>query len=207
MSELLSSQENDNAILNKIALKDTAEFDKLYRGQYKKLFLLSLKYTRSQEISEEAVHDVFIKIWNQSSTLNINQSLNAYLARATINTSLNALKKQKNRKEKAEDFNTDPFFTAIAENVNQEAEDTELRMILLEEAIAKLPDQCKKILLMSKFQKLKQQQIADELNISIKTVKNHLTYAYKKLKEGLRLRLLMITIVFFYIGLLVFKLV
>ncbi|MET4082633.1 RNA polymerase sigma-70 factor (family 1) [Pedobacter sp. UYP30] len=200
-------QENDNEILRKIALRDTAEFDKLYRSQYRKLFLLSFKYTRNQEVSEEAVHDVFIKIWNQSSTLNVNQSLNAYLARATINTSLNALKKQKNRREKAEDFNTDPFFTAIAESVSEEAEDSELRMILLEQAISKLPKQCKKILLMSKFQKLKQQQIADELNISIKTVKNHLTYAYKKLKDQLGLKLLLITLVFFYIGLLGFKFV
>lgn len=85
--------ENDNDILSKIALKDTAEFDKLYRSQYKKLFLLSFKYTRNQEVSEEAVHDVFIKIWNQSSKLNINQSLNAYLAKATINTSLHLMVK------------------------------------------------------------------------------------------------------------------
>lgn len=197
MSELLTSQQTDNDILIKIALKDTVEFDRLYRSQYRKLFLLSLKYTRNQEISEEAVHDVFIKIWNQSSKLSINQSLNAYLAKAIINTSLNALKKQKNRTERAEDFNTDPFFGAIAESVNEEAEETELRMILLEQAIAKLPTQCQKILLMSKFQNLKQQQIADDLNISIKTVKNHLTYAYKKLKDSFGPKLILLLFIFF----------
>ncbi|MGY3053793.1 RNA polymerase sigma-70 factor (family 1) [Pedobacter sp. UYEF25] len=204
MSESFLTQENDNQILRQISLKDSAVFDKLYRDQYKKLFLLSFGYTRNQQISEEVVHDVFIKIWNHSSTLTINQSLNGYLVKATINTSLNAIKKTKRLNEQIDDYNTEHFIGAISEVVNERAEAAEMRMLLLEESIEKLPEQCRKILLMSKFQKLKQQQIADELKISIKTVKNHLTYAYKKLKERVGIEVLMIGVIFFYIGLLKF---
>ncbi len=207
MIELLTQLERDNEILSKIALKDSSVFDQLYRSQYRKLFLLSFKYTRNHQVAEEVVHDVFIKIWNRSSALNITQSLNAYLARATVNKSLNVLKKEGRQRKHEEEFDTGQFIAAIAEGVSEEAENAELRLILLEQAIAKLPNQCRNILLMSKFQKLKQQQIADELNISIKTVKNHLTYAYKKLKDGLGLKLLLIALVFFYIGLLGFKFV
>ena len=207
MIELLTQLERDNEILSKIALKDSSVFDQLYRSQYRKLFLLSFKYTRNHQVAEEVVHDVFIKIWNRSTALNITQSLNAYLARATVNKSLNVLKKEGRQRKHEEEFDTGQFIAAIAEGVSEEAENAELRLILLEQAIAKLPNQCRNILLMSKFQKLKQQQIADELNISIKTVKNHLTYAYKKLKDGLGLKLLLIALVFFYIGLLGFKFV
>ncbi|MBC7417631.1 MAG: hypothetical protein H7325_05715, partial [Pedobacter sp.] len=63
MCEPFLPQENDNQILLKISLKDSVVFDKLYRDQYKKLFLLSFSYTHDKEISEEVVHDVFIKIW------------------------------------------------------------------------------------------------------------------------------------------------
>ena len=202
MSEPFLPQENDNEILLKISCKDSAVFDRLYRDQYKKLFLLSFSYTHNQEVSEEVVHDVFIKIWNQSSTLIINQSLNGYLVKATINTSLNAIKKNKRLNEQIDDYNADHFIAAISEVVSERAEATEIRLLLLEDSIAKLPEQCRKILLMSKFQKIKQQQIADELNISIKTVKNHLTYAYKKLKERIGIEVLMIGVIFFYIGLL-----
>lgn len=198
---------NDKDILRRISLKEDEAFENLYREHYKKLFLISFSYTKNQETSEEVVHDVFLKIWNQSSTLNITQSLNAYLAKAVINTSLNAIKKNKRLKEQLDDYNTDDFFSAIAEDVSEHAEETEKALLVLERAIEMLPPQCKKILQMSKFEKLKQQEIAETLNISIKTVKNHLTYAYKKLKEVVGTELMTVALFIFYIGLLDLKFV
>lgn len=197
---------NDQEVLKEIALKNYHEFDKLYRSQYKKLFMASFKYTRNQEVSEEVVHDVFMKIWSQASTLIINQSLRAYLAKAVVNTSLNALKKTKKLREQLDDYQADDFVYADDEQIANDASATEIKLILLEESIEKLPPQCKKILFMSKYHKLKQQDIADQLNISIKTVKNHLTYAYKKLREMDGKERLMI-IVILYIGLLSLKFV
>src|SRR3989339_705419 len=86
---------NDNEILQAISSKNQAVFYKLYINYYKKLYIISFKYTRNQELAEEVVHDVFIKIWNHSGNLNINQSLSSYLSKAVINTSLNVLKSQK----------------------------------------------------------------------------------------------------------------
>jgi RNA polymerase sigma-70 factor (family 1) len=192
---------NDQDVLKEIALKNYQEFDKLYRSHYKRLFLISFKYTNHQEVSEEVVHDVFMKIWEQSANLIITQSLGAYLSKAVVNTSLNAIKKIKRSKELAEYYQTDDFYDADANHLTDDAADTERKLILLEESIEKLPPQCKKIILMSKYHKLKQQEIADQLNISIKTVKNHLTYAYKKLREMSGKEMLMI-FVFIYIGLL-----
>ena len=63
-------------------------------------------------------------------------------------------------------------------------EEQELRLRLYR-AIDQLPDQCRKVFMMSRFEQLKQQEIADQLNISIKTVKNHITRALKDLYEVL----------------------
>ncbi|MBU0697184.1 MAG: RNA polymerase sigma-70 factor [Bacteroidetes bacterium] len=191
---------NDQEVLKEIASKNYREFDKLYRTHYKRLFVISFKYTHHQEVSEEVVHDVFMKIWDQSSTLIINQSLSAYLSKAVVNTSLNALKKIKRSKELAENYQADDIIFT-----DEDADDTyfiERKLILLEESIEKLPPQCKKILFMSKYHKLKQQEIAAQLNISIKTVKNHLTYAYKKLREMGSSKEMLIIIMIVYIGLL-----
>ncbi|MBD3749770.1 MAG: RNA polymerase sigma-70 factor [Sphingobacteriales bacterium] len=186
---------SDQQILNEIALGNQKVFDELYQKHYKNLFMLSFKYTRDQEITEEVVHDVFIKIWNQASSIIITQSLAGYLARAVVNTSINVIRKNKLINEHQEKYEVE-LFTDFEEN-QDEAMGLEQKLIQLEMAIEKLPSQCKKVLLMSKFQKLKQQEIADELDISIKTVKNHLTYAYKKLKENINGHLSMIILLIF----------
>ncbi|MDO8994124.1 MAG: RNA polymerase sigma-70 factor [Daejeonella sp.] len=168
----------DNEILLAISSKNQAAFDKLYINYYKKLYIISFKYTRNQELAEEVVHDVFIKIWNHSGNLNITQSLSSYLSKAVINTSLNVLKSQKGLSE-----NQTRYEKEMVKEIEEEAENLEERLINIERAIQHLPPQCQKVLLMSKYEKHKQQEIADQLNISIKTVKNHLTYAYKKIRE------------------------
>lgn len=170
----------DNKILEELSGKNKAVFDALYKEYYKKLFILSFRYTRNQELAEEVVHDVFLKIWNRSDNLKINQSLSSYLSKAVVNTSLNVLSSQKR-----ESANFSRYEIELSQNTDDynEAEILEKKLLMIEQAMDRLPEQCKKILLMSKFEKLKQQEIADKLNISIKTVKNHLTYAFKKIRE------------------------
>lgn len=181
--DLKMSELTDQQILKEISLGNQKVFDELYRKLYKNLFMLSFKYTRDQEVAEEVVHDVFIKIWNQASSIIITQSLAGYLARAVVNTSINALKRNRFMNDHQEKYDLE--LTLDFEEKQEEAMALEQKLIQLELAIEQLPPQCKKVLLMSKFQKLKQQEIANELDISIKTVKNHLTYAYKKLKENI----------------------
>lgn len=186
---------SDQQILTEIASGNQHVFDDLYRSEYRKLFMLSFKYTRDQEIAEEVVHDVFIKIWNQASALVITQSLRSYLAKAIVNTSINAIKKIKVVHDHHERYKDELFEDFDDED---EAMALEKKMLLLERAIEKLPPQCKKVLLMSKYNKQKQQEIADQLNISIKTVKNHLSYAYKKIKENMENEIIMLLIVISY---------
>ena len=172
----------DNEIINELSVKNQAVFNGLYKKFYKKLFIVSFKYTRNQELAEEVVHDVFLKIWNQSGNLGITQSLSSYLSRAVVNTSLNLLKSQKRDLENYTRYEVE--FSNVTDNDN-EAVALEKKLLMIEKAISQLPEQCKKVLLMSKFEKLKQQEIAARLNISIKTVKNHLTHGFKKIRAAI----------------------
>lgn len=170
----------DNEILQELSKKNQAVFDALYKEYYKKLFVLSFKYIRNQELAEEVVHDVFLKIWNQSDSLQITQSLSSYLSKAVVNTSLTMLKSQKRELENYTRYEVE--FSNDTDD-HDEAELLEKKLLKIEQAISQLPVQCKKVFLMSKYEKLKQQEISGRLNISIKTVKNHLTYAFKKIRE------------------------
>ena len=170
---------NDTELIRGICEKDKQSFEHLYKLYYQKLFLLCYKYVRNQERAEEIVHDVFLKIWDNAAELSIKQSLGSYLSKSVINTALNTIKK-----EKRNDIHIEKYQNTFeeAEEFNDEAQLLEDKLIQLEQAIETLPPQCKKVLMMSKFDKCKQQEIADTLNISIKTVKNHLTNGYEKIR-------------------------
>lgn len=186
---------NDAELLLKIRQKDRQSFEHLYKLYYKKLYLLSYQYVQHQEKAEEIVHDVFMKIWNAGAELTIRQSLGAYLSRSVINTALNMIKKDK----RSENHIT--RFQHSLDETDEPVDDAQLledRLLLLEQAIETLPPQCKKVLMMSKFENLKQQEIADTLNISIKTVKNHMTTGYEKIRAIMtKQQTLLINLLFF----------
>jgi RNA polymerase sigma-70 factor (ECF subfamily) len=113
--------------------------------------------------------------------LNIAHALRPYLSRSVVNRSLNVIR-QENRQ--AAKFNQYQVNALIPDGDEDEAAVLEEQLLQLEKALEGLPPQCKKILLMSKFEKCKQQEIADRLNVSIKTVKNQLTIAYEKIRKA-----------------------
>lgn len=169
-------------IFEKIRSKDIFAFEKFYKQYFKRFYIVAFKYTRHHETSQEIVHDMFLKIWNNASVLKITGSPESYIYRSVINASLNYIKKEKRDSERQQKFMTE---VNEVEEADDESGRLENRLILIEQALGQLPPQCKKVMMMSKYQKIKQQEIADTLGISIKTVKNHLTYGFKKIREQL----------------------
>ncbi len=188
-------QEKDTEILNQLRLKNESFFEVFYKEYFKRLYILAYQYTKNEGHAEEIVHDVFLKIWHEADTLNIQHSLGSYLSRCVVNASLNWLKKEKQEMNRLLDY---------TENVKDEndfpdeAELLENQLLLIEKALNTLPPQCKKVMMMSKFDKCKQQDIADTLNISIKTVKNHLTYGFNKMRIMLSAENLLLCVILFH---------
>lgn len=161
-----------------IQQKDEEAFEKYYKEHYKVFFFLAFKYVKSAEQAQEIVNDIFVKLWRDGHDLIIEVSLKSYICRAIINRSINALNKNK------KDFQNQKELSYRAEKIYEmrQMEESELE-IRLYRAINQLPEQCKKVFYMSRFKELKQQEIADQLGISIKTVKNHITHALKLLNK------------------------
>ena len=170
----------EEAIWKKIRQKDTDAFERYYKTHYKSFFLMSCKYLKDPAQAEEIVNDVFLKLWQDGEQITIETSLKSYIYRAVINRSINAL--NKNKREIL--FITDPDIVSGESYEMRQMEENEL-MVRLYAAIEKLPDQCRRVFEMSRFEELKQQEIADRLGISIKTVKNHITIALKQLNKSL----------------------
>lgn len=178
-SGLNKEREDDQDLINQIRRKNKKVFELLYKKYYKKLYVLSCQYVVNHEVAEEIVHDVFINIWKMSDQIIIQRSLERYLFRSIINASLNYMTNEKQMKGKRDEYSRGQN-EAAEESVN--VEDTEQVLIKLEGALDLLPPQCKKVMMLSRFEKLKQKKIAEQMGISIKTVKNHLSYGFNKIR-------------------------
>lgn len=177
--------EEDLKLVNAIVQRDKKLFEVLYKKYYQHLFAVAYRYVGQAEIAEEIVHDVFITIWNKADQLNIQHSMKSYLFKSVVNSSLNFIKKEKVQAEKQQ------VYMAIVDKETADEADTDREEALLKDlaqALELLPEKCRQVMYLSRFGKLKQQEIATQMNISIKTVKNHLTYGFQKLREQLEKR-------------------
>ncbi|WP_316746472.1 RNA polymerase sigma-70 factor [Pedobacter gandavensis] len=174
-----AAPDDDVLLMNAIRNKDKKVFETFYKKYYRQLFVLAYRYVGNTEAAEEIVHDLFINIWNKASQFNIQYSMKSYLFRSIVNASLNFLKKEKNEAAKQRGY----INLQQPEDPEEDRQkEEELLLKKLEEALELLPPKCKEVMYLSRFGKLKQQEIADQMNISLKTVKNHLTYGFQKLR-------------------------
>ncbi len=158
---------------------DESSFEQLFRAFYPRLCAYARTILSDNEEAEEIVQTLFCRLWEQRATLEVTTSVQAYLFRAVRNASLNQIKKVQIR---------DAYKTMNLEEINQNPEvqtdlaTTEELRQRIEKAIGDLPEQCRLIFKMSRFEELKYREIADSLGISVKTVENQMGKALKTLR-------------------------
>jgi RNA polymerase sigma-70 factor, ECF subfamily len=184
----------EETIWRKIQEKDEATFERFYKVHYRSFFLMACKYLKDSAQAAETVNDVFMKIWEDGDSIRIDTSLKSYIYKAVINRCINVLNKNK----RALSYHTDLNIFQDESYELRQIEENEL-MIKLYTAIEQLPDKCRQVFEMSRFEELKQQEIAEKLGISVKTVKNHITIALKQLSKSVIKDLLLQILIFKYL--------
>lgn len=162
---------------------DKAQFEALFNLHYSKLCAYANNFLKELEASEEVVQEVLFKLWTKRSELEITTSIQSYLFRAVRNSCLNVIKHITIR----EDYKIHNERVIEMEERSQEDEIivSELKN-KIREAIDQLPMQRRKVFLMSRYDGLKYKEIAEKLNISIKTVENQMGSALKFLRVELK---------------------
>jgi RNA polymerase sigma-70 factor, ECF subfamily len=132
--------------------------------------------------AEEIVQGVFLTFWEKRHRIEIHTSIHTYLFRMVRNTSLNTLKHAKiKQKHACEELASS---SEVSESVSQTILSNELQE-RIGQAIEKLPEQCRLVFKLSRFEELKYAEIATQLNISVKTVENQIGKALKIMREQL----------------------
>ena len=152
--------------------------DEIFRRYYRPLCLYALHYLRSTEDAEDVVRDCLTDFLERSLLAERPENVKSYLYIMVRNRCLDTLRRDSHidRSLSAEEFDE-----SIAESEYEEASFIEARMWT---AIDSLPERCREVFLMSKRDGLKYEEIADELGISVNTVRNQISKALKTLKEG-----------------------
>lgn len=157
------------------------KFENLFREHFRSLCYFAQKYLGDLDSSKEIVHAVFIKIWENRADFDWEKPAKSYLFTSVYNRSMNAIRNNKK-------FIDSPDI-GIEMNDRGEFHDT-MELVELEtkinQSIEKLPKKCKEVFRMNRFEGLKYSEIAEKLNISVKTVEVQVSKALKTLKEDLK---------------------
>lgn len=158
------------------------DFEEIFRDHYSALCSYANMYLNDVDASEDMVQEVFLKLWKSKESLQIRTSMKSYLFRAVRNACLNMID-HINIREEYKKFN-------IREVQEDESNFTDESIVSeLEEKIRKtidtLPVERRKVFVMSRYEGLKYKEIAEKLNISVKTVENQMGKALQFMREKL----------------------
>lgn len=162
-------------------------FEQLFRSQFRKLYVHAFGIVREETAAREVVQQVFFKLWRKKELLNKPVPLNAYLYKAVYNESINHLNRVKlwsAHNQARQKLISD----TISSGERSDVKDLERKIA---EVLSELPDRCRTVFQLSRYEELKYEEIAEKLGISVKAVEKHITKALKifrlKLKDYLPL--------------------
>lgn len=172
-------------VVRAIVKGDKIAFEQLFKTWYVRLCLYGESIVRDRDQAEDLVQGIFCLLWEKREDMNIHESVKSYLYRSVYYAALNTLKHEKvklaflefiRKHEHRDENDVEHFF---------ENEDRESLMKEIWSIIDSLPGQCREIFLLSRFSGKKSVEIAEIMNISVRTVETQLYRAMKRLREEL----------------------
>lgn len=170
---------DDILLLKLLKTGDKQAFKYIFDAYFSSLCRFMYLYLSNKQEAEEIAIDLFMHLWESQENIEIKLSIKAYLFRAARNRCLNALRDRKTTLSL-----DDIEFCDLQTDENNRLEVEELSH-LIEEAVFSLPGKCKDVFLKSRTENLTNQEIADDMNISVKTVEAQITKALKRIRAFL----------------------
>jgi RNA polymerase sigma-70 factor (ECF subfamily) len=158
---------------------DEETFEKLYDEYYSSLCLFANKYLQDLDLSRSLVQELFVDLWLKREKITVQSSIKAYLFKAVRNKSIDYLRESK-KNVRLSDISESNFYSPFEDKIEEAELNNRINQSILE-----LPEKCREIFLLCRFEGLKYSQIASKLNISVKTVEMQMGIALKKLRSKL----------------------
>ncbi|MDN5286676.1 MAG: polymerase sigma-70 factor [Mucilaginibacter sp.] len=174
--------------------ENEAVFEQLFKKHFRELHAYAFSLLKDWDVAEEIVQALFLKLWERNDWEHIQTSIKSYLYKSVYHDSLNYLRRQKVQLR---------YQTLTAHSMKNHTDDAAGKLKLseleqhLNKALNKLPEKCRAIFHLSRFEELKYQEIANQLDISIKTVETHMGKALRILRKEMKEFLPLIALMLF----------
>jgi len=180
----------------KIGLIDKTEaaFELLFKKYFRELHAYGFSLLKDWDAAEEIVQALFLKLWEKNEWKHIQTSVKSYLYKSVYHDCLNYIRRQKSHLK----YQTQTVHTMenYVDNTDGKVKLSELEQHL-HKALDKLPEKCRAIFHLSRFEHLKYQEIANQFEISIKTVETHMGKALRILRKEMKEFLPLIAVIIF----------
>lgn len=171
----------DNPDIDALRTGDIKAYEFLFKKYYAPLVVFAGKYVNDLDVAREIVQDLFVRLYEKRQTLSIDISVKSYLYRSVYNSSINHIH-QRNIREKHNR-------TIAQEKEVLDYPDDDMNTVDLQkriyDIIESLPTKCRKIFKMNRFEGMKNEEIAQVLNLSKRTVETQISKALKILRNQL----------------------
>lgn len=170
----------DINILDKLKEHPDLALKVLYDEYYNYICSVVYKMIGDSSLAEDIAQEVFVEVWKRRESLDVNTSLRGYLRMVAVNKTLNHIRSKKMNFEEEDAV----LHVPSNENSSQkilEAKDLEK---VINDSIGKLPDKCRVVFGLSRFEELSYKEISSALGISVKTVENQISKALKLVRKA-----------------------
>lgn len=173
---------SDSQIFEAIKRDDNGAYEMVFREYYRQMTAYAFRFLSDLSDSESIVQDVFLRLWQKRREIMITSSLQNYLFRSVKNQCINHIEHEKIKTG---------YQAMVIKNETDRSEYSEFflefgLMKKIEAAIASLPEKRQEIFRLAREEGLKYREIADQLDISVKTVETQMSLALKQLRESLK---------------------
>lgn len=184
----IDQNRTDKKLLSAIGRRDERAFKELYDRYWEPLYVHAHKVLGEGKASEDVVQEVFVDLWLKGSYNHID-NFQSYIFKSVKYKTLMALRKNRIEHHHLEEFKS----IRPSHSVNHEIKSNEFREQLIHH-LNKLPPRCREVFYKSRFEHFNNQEIADQLNISKRTVETHISHALRHLKRVKELLMIIIWI-------------
>lgn len=181
---------------------DIRNVEKLFRLYFKSLKTYSVRIVYDPNVAEDIVQDVFFELWQNRKSIEFDGSVKAYLFKSVYNRSLNYLKSkayltQTSLNDAFESQILDSYLISMQNNQEENLIMKEVQAEI-DAAIDELPPQCQKVFKLSRTFELKNREIAEQLDISVKAVEKHMTRALSQIHKHLKSKGILVLLLLFF---------
>ena len=171
--------------ITKLSKGDTKTYEALFKLYYPKLTFFANRFINDINAAEEITGEVFTILWEKKEQLTFSVSISSYLYKMTQNRCLNYIKHQKVENLYFNYLKKNNLLDSFSTDTENNYDDKELAL-QIQAAIDSLPEKCRRVFIMSRFEDMKYKDIALELDISSKTVERHMGIALERLRQMLK---------------------